>query len=85
MFLCYSYLLIIIEILKNSIFLIDVGPMTKQLKKLVQTIKYCYIAGVIVTGLGGTCNTPWVNHADSCYLFVTHLKENWSEAVVRIS
>ena len=39
-------------------------------------------SGVIVTAFGGTCNAPWVNHGDSCYLFVTHLKENWSEAVV---
>ncbi|XP_061169441.1 CD209 antigen-like protein 2 isoform X2 [Saccostrea echinata] len=35
---------------------------------------------LVVTALGGTCNKPWVNHADSCYLFVTHLQENWSEA-----
>ncbi|XP_062618052.1 secretory phospholipase A2 receptor-like [Saccostrea cucullata] len=34
----------------------------------------------VVTALGGTCNKPWVNHGDSCYLFVTHLQENWSEA-----
>lgn len=45
---------------------------------MLRLLAFC---GVIATGLGGTCNTPWVNHADSCYLFVTHLKENWSEAV----
>ena len=62
------------------IFPVDV-PQSYVYQVVIQLFSYPF-SGVIVTAFGGTCNAPWVNHADSCYLFVTHLKENWSEAVV---